>query len=559
MHRSLKVLAIMSVLCASLAAQRGGAGGRGAANEGRPQPGPRLKIDRDVEYARPGGHALTLDVYRLDPSATPLPVVVWIHGSDAPFATKTATPAVALVTPGGFAVASIEYRTAPGATLAMQLADAKAAVRWLRANAATYNLDAAHIGAFGHGIGGQIAALLGATAEVRALEGDAGNLDQSSRVQAVVDLAGPITTGALNPVSYVTKDTAPVLILHGTADDKVPTLQSQAFVSALKVAGVNAALDLQFGVSHDLGQLLSPTAVATVTGFLDQQLLGAKSTAALSNFISTPSDEYIDPIALDLGGTEFKLYATPVRGANTYASYRLYLPPDYRSNTTRRYPVIYFLHGASVDSKRPITAGYVARIDAAIRSGVMPPVIVVIPQGLNQGWWSDSKDGKEPMESIVIKNLIPHVDATYRTIATREARAIEGHSMGGFGALRVGFNHPELFVAVTGNSPALIANAPASIGDQAYFDSLKPGTIAAKNAEQVRKQSIRIIAGDQDSLYPVGKELDDVLTGLKIPHEFFKVVGSPHNHDQLLQYETFDTMAFYGKVFGKTGTKSASR
>ena len=61
--------------------------------------------------------------------------------------------------------------------------------------------------------------------------------------------------------------------------------------------------------------------------------------------------------------------------------------------------------------------------------------------------------------------------------------------------------------------------------------------------------------GDQDGPFPVGKKLDQALTALNVPHEFFPVVGSPHNHDQLLQYETFDTMAFYGKVFGKIAGK----
>ena len=158
-------------------------------------------------------------------------------------------------------------------------------------------------------------------------------------------------------------------------------------------------------------------------------------------------------MALDFGGTFYKTYATPVRGAGTVASYRVYLPPDYDSTPTRRYPVIYFMHGSLVDSKRPIVAGYVARVDAAIRSGVMPPVIVVMPQGLNQNRWMDSRDGTKPMESIIIKNLIPHIDATYRTIASREGRAVEGHSMGGFGALHNGFNNPDVFIAVTGNAP----------------------------------------------------------------------------------------------------------
>ena len=79
----------------------------------------------------------------------------------------------------------------------------------------------------GRGQGGQLAVLLGTTADVSTLEGDEGNPGQSSQVQAVVDVAGPMTTGALNPVEYVTKDDAPTLILHGTSDTEVSTRQSQ--------------------------------------------------------------------------------------------------------------------------------------------------------------------------------------------------------------------------------------------------------------------------------------------------------------------------------------------
>jgi enterochelin esterase-like enzyme/dienelactone hydrolase len=512
-----------------------------------------LKIDRDLEYSRADGVVLTLDLYHMDPVQAPSPVVVWIHGTGAPFATKTATPAPGLVNNGGVAVASIEYRTAAGSTLAIQLADAKSAVRWLRGHAAAYNLDPAHIGAFGHGVGGQIAALLGTTGDTAALEGDTGG--GSSRVQAFIDLAGPVTTGGLNPVTYVTKDSAPALILHGTADAVVSTRESQALISAMKVAGVTATLEMEIGVSHDLGALLSPIAMQRVSSFLAQQLQGARGNAALSPFVATPAETYIDPIGLDLGGTQYRLYPTPSRGGNTFASYRVYLPPDYQANATRRYPVIYFLHGRSVDSKRPITSGYVTRVDAAIRSGVMPPTIVVLSQGLTTGWYVDAQDGKHPMESVIVKDLIAHVDSAYRTVATREARAIEGHSMGGFGALHIGFKYPDLFAAVTGNSPALIENVADGVGDQAFWVAQAPATLAKANTENVRKQAIRIICGDQDSLFAVGKKLDDALTELRVPHEFVPVVGSPHNHDQLLQYEPFDTMAFYGKVFGKTSGK----
>ena len=127
--------------------------------------------------------------------------------------------------------------------------------------------------------------------------------------------------------------------------------------------------------------------------------------------------------------------------------------------------------------------------------------------------------------------------------------------MGGFGALHIGFKYPDLFAAVTGNSPALVENVTDGIGDQAFWDAQAPATLAKTNVDKVRKQAIRIIVGDQDGLFPVGKKLDETLTELKVAHEFFPVAGSPHNHDQLLQYETFDTMAFYGKVFGKIAGK----
>jgi len=540
--------------------RQGGAAPAGEPNEGRAQPGPSLKIERDLEYGRAAGQRLTLDLYRMDPAATPIPLVVWIHGSEPPLNTKIATPAIALVSNSGYAAASVEYRSGAAVTRAMQLADVKAAIRWLRANAATYNLDGAHIAAFGYGVGGQLAALAATTADEKSLEGDAGPLDQTSRVQAAVDLAGPVTTGGLNPVTYVTKASAPILMLHGTADNVVSTQESQKLVSALKVAGVATTLDLQVGVGHDVGALLSPTAMQTIGTFLNQQLKGAGGGGGLSSFVATPSGNYIDPVALDLGGTLYRLYETPARAAGTFASYRVYLPPDYQANAARRYPVIYFLHGASVDSKRPITSGYIARVDAAIRSGTMPPVIVILAEAPNQNRWMDSRDGKDPIETMIVKDLIPHVDKTYRTIATRAGRAIEGHSMGGFGALHNGFSHPELFIAVTGNSPCCStiddasATSPSSAvysGDRNYFIAMAPSTLAVKNASLVRQQRIRIICGTKDALFAGATFVHEELMKANIAHEFIPVPESPHNHDQLLQFETFDTMAFYATVFGR--------
>ena len=517
----------------------------GPANEGRPEAGASLRIETGLEYARVGAVALKLDLYRMDPSSTPQPVVVWIHG-EGDLDARTASPAAGLVGPGGFAVASIDYRTGPGVTTAMQLSDVKAAVRWLRANAAAKGLDPGHVGVMGYGRGGQLAALAGVTSGVSGLDGGDAS---AARVQAVVDLAGPVTSGGLNPAAHVTADDAPFLIIHGTADAAVSTRESQVLVAALKVGKVAAQLDMPVAVTHDLGALLSPTTLQSISSFFAQNLRGARIEAALSSFVATPPGTYIDPVALDLGGTQYKLYPSPSRGPGTMASYRIYLPPGYEQNPRRRYPVIYFLHGRSVDSKRPITAGYIARADAAIRSGVMPPTIIVLVQGLNTGWYMDDQAGRFPIESVIVRDLIPHVDASYRTVATRAGRAIEGHSMGGFGALRLGFKYADRFVAVTGNSPANILDVTDDMGDQAFWERQSIAAIARANAEQVRRQKIRVIIGDQDGLLPSAKLVSDLLTELRAPHSFTPVAGSPHNHDQLLQYETFDTMAFYGEVF----------
>jgi endo-1,4-beta-xylanase len=497
-----------------------------------------IAIDRDIEY----GTGLHLDLYRSSVASGPAPVVLWLHGES--ILPGRITPAAAL-TSAGYAVASIDYRSS--SQILNQVDDTRAAIRFLRANAAKFNLDHDHIAAMGFGSGGRLAALLA---------------DGPDRVQAVIDLAATLPT-----IPTVTKEHPPTYILHGTADSTASTENSQRFISALKVAGVPATLDLRIGAHHDTGELLSAEAMSGVVTFLNQALRGAKANDALSPYLATPLTEYIDPVALDINGTLYRTYPTPARGPNTFASYRIYLPPDYAANPTRRYPVIYFLHGANVDSKRPVTSGYIARIDAAIRSGVMPPTIVVVPQGLNQGWWVDSKDGKQPMESVFIKNLIPFIDASYRTIATREARAIEGHSMGGFGALHNGFNNPDLFIAVTGNSPAMVdpVNRPPAPGgantynffkfvygdDKDYFHAMWPTTLAEKNAAKIRQQQIRVICGTADALFPGAQAVDAELTKLNIPHEFLPVQNSPHNHDQLLQYESFDTMAFYGKVFAK--------
>jgi enterochelin esterase-like enzyme len=135
------------------------------------------------------------------------------------------------------------------------------------------------------------------------------------------------------------------------------------------------------------------------------------------------------------------------KAAGRQVSCHVFTPEGYERDKEGRFPVLYWLHGTGggLPGIAPVSAWF----DAAIREGKIPPMLVVFPNGLASSMWCDSKDGAVPMETIVIKELLPHIDATFRTLAKREGRIIEGFSMGGYGAARLGFKYPQLFGAVS--------------------------------------------------------------------------------------------------------------
>ena len=107
-------------------------------------------------------------------------------------------------------------------------------------------------------------------------------------------------------------------------------------------------------------------------------------------------------------------------------------------------------------------------------AGKIPEMIVVLVNGMKDSFYNDSPDGKWPIESVIIKELIPHIDKTYRTLAHRETRAIEGYSMGSYGAAHLGFKYPELFGIVGVNAGALIIPR-ASVQPSIYRQDVRVG------------------------------------------------------------------------------------
>jgi endo-1,4-beta-xylanase len=156
------------------------------------------------------------------------------------------------------------------------------------------------------------------------------------------------------------------------------------------------------------------------------------------HWVNTPSQAHADlPI-------QHKTFRSQSMGADV--GYCIYLPPGYDQSrkTETRYPVVYYLHGGRPGSELK-SVGLSAFIDSAIRSERIPPMIYVFINGGPMSHYDYPQIENGQGESVFIEELIPHVDSTYRTIASREGRGIEGFSQGGRGTTRIMFRHPELF------------------------------------------------------------------------------------------------------------------
>jgi acetyl esterase/lipase len=250
-------------------------------------------IVADIVFAQADGFDLELDLYRPLGSPGPFPCVVWIHGGGWIQGDKADGAADAQnLTSYGFAVASINYRLSAQALWPAQIHDCKAAVRFLRANAALLGLDPARIGAFGVSVGAQLAALLATTSDTPLLDGSVGphvgvaadilaagaffgeydlfemplvpnqqpgSYESQLIGQPIVDIAnGNVPNAAwylaqvqsVNPATFFSAGDPPLFLAHGFDDLVVPVGQSQTFYAAAVQAGVEVELRVGLGIQH---------------------------------------------------------------------------------------------------------------------------------------------------------------------------------------------------------------------------------------------------------------------------------------------------------------------
>ena len=252
-------------------------------------------------------------------------------------------------------------------------------------------------------------------------------------------------------------------------------------------------------------------------------------------------------------GVQYASLQSPALGREL--KFAVQLPPSYERDAKRHYPVLYFLHGMNGSEKEFERRGVAAAVAKMRSEGKIGEFIIVAPAGENS-FYLNAKNGVR-YEDAIIKDLIPYVEKTYRTINTRDGRAIQGLSMGGYGALMLAFKHPEMFSSVTAHSSALFVELPDMSGtdrraqylsrlignmygnppDVEYFKANNPINLAETNAAAIKKSGLKVYfdVGEQDryGFQPSNKTLDELLTKSGVAHEFHMFPGG-HGWEYML-------------------------
>ncbi len=262
------------------------------------------------------------------------------------------------------------------------------------------------------------------------------------------------------------------------------------------------------------------------------------------------------------GHVEQHAFVGPILG-NT-VPFNIYLPAGYDTSTAR-YPVIYFLHGLGGSQGGPSNTTVPLSYESALAAGIIGPVIVVFPSGYEDSMWADSFNGAKPAETDVIRQLIPHVDANFRTLACPSQRVITGFSMGGYGAPEYYAKFPHLFtaaiaydgsIATWGTFLAIRPDLAANIfgGSEAYFDQYSPWHWSTANANLLASRSdFRMVTAAQVNS---NRMFRDHLVALGIPVNMVET-GCPHDMDCMLALQGMNSAAFIAARLGSASVPGA--
>lgn len=515
-----------------------------AAQVARPLAGSDGRTHRDLAYVVGGHERQKLDLYLPEKTDGPVPLIVWVHGGGWQAGSKENCPPLAAgYVQRGYAVASLNYRLSSHAVFPAQIEDCKAAIRWLRAHAEHYGIDPARIGAWGSSAGGHLAALLGTSGDVGGF--DVGqHLDQSSRVQAVCDYFGPTDFIALakerdadrpasdwspaskliggfvldhpdkvaraNPITYVSADDPPMLIVHGDQDPLVPLGQSELLLAALQKAGVSFRLHVIRGAGHG-GRLFQMGEVAgMVSTFFDRSLdlKSAQLSAVGAATNTTPA-----AAATVLKGFKFAGERWTYRDGDFEMNGILLKPPG-----KGPFPAVLISHGlgGSADSfglqkaREMVQWGMVC----------LAPDYTHNRNGADRATFGASAENlRRAMTCLELLRQMPEVDP--------ERLACYGHSMGGFVTIGLAAARPEGLrcAAITGSgiAPREGFAAPSSA-----------------QASKIRTPFLMLHGANDTTVRPeMSADLKRVLDGNGVLTDRLIADGQGHPIDQTMRAEVF--------------------
>ena len=254
--------------------------------------------------------------------------------------------------------------------------------------------------------------------------------------------------------------------------------------------------------------------------------------------------------------------------------YCVYVPADYdagaKQNPPKRYPVLYFLHGLGDNEQTLFNSGGWTLLEDLRNQHKMGDFLIVAAEG-RRSFYINSADGMVRYNDFFLQEFLPHIEGKYRVRSGRTGRAISGISMGGYGALRFAFAHPELFSAVSAQSAALITESPQTLDSVSrrgaplagvlaavfgkpirvpHWSENSPFVLAKKNVLALRKQAIYFNCG-QDDNYGFEKgaaALHEELQKEGVKHEYHAYPGD-HSLTYFLSHFA-EVMEFHSRAFG---------
>lgn len=281
----------------------------------------------------------------------------------------------------------------------------------------------------------------------------------------------------------------------------------------------------------------------TRTLFLLAALL-TPAAAACAQAPATPAQTRPAPEKKEEGPRRYETVQFESKRVGAPLPYHVVLPADYKSDSAkgRRYPVLYLLHGLGGNAENWVSAR--SRLaDYAARH----PLILVAVEG-RDGWYTDSATvPNEKFESYIVEELIPDVDRRFRTLAAREGRGVAGLSMGGYGSLKFGLKHPQLFAFAGSMSGAL--GAASWLPDERMLQFVRPSIArvygpagepdnATRRANDIFRLAreltpertgalpfLYLDCGTEDFLIGTNRDFAALLIEKKVPHEFRQLPG----------------------------------